>query len=473
MRILVSIFTTVTLIVLISDVESYNHGQRVAQLMLENNITVPKTHKIYDYGNITRNCINTTKVCVWKCGPFGKQLRLMIYGKKNIYRNKKIDDQLNKVLIYDKSLQRTDKTLQDTLHLVPNHFSNLDFRMNSFNLNILFKTYLLEDGNLITEIPNDFNRFYKIDVNHFCVDINIRRQIVFYGVVNDEEIPEKSVTSNIYRVFALPLGMVLLAYVLVIYCIRSHLWDIHGMLVMTLICCYLGKNVIEFIHHFVPMHLGFSRLILEPLHIFCNLTCFSLTNVMFYNVWKSIRSGGNAINTHQNKFKQYIKYTAYGFGLPLILTISILIIDFRDMTHIPWFITPKLKYLRTCLGKEIILYIYIPGSIMLLYNIFICILLIPKAIRKQNDDRKMTNNDAIKYDVLSLSQYMKLLTFMTISEAANAYSLWVMKLFGIVSTNKWLLGVVIIIIFLRGSYAKRKSPATPVNQNISSVREMQ
>ncbi|CAH0691995.1 unnamed protein product [Spodoptera exigua] len=412
MRILVSIFTTVTLIVLISDVESYNHGQRVAQLMLENNIPVPKTHKIFDYGNITRNCINTTKVCVWKCGPFGKQLRLMIHVKKNIYRNKKIDDQLNKVLIYDKSLQRTDKTLQDTLHLVPNHFSNLDFRMNSFNLNILFKTYLLEDGNLITEIPNDFNRFYRIDVNHFCVDINIRRQIVFYGVVNDEEIPEKSITSNIYRVF-------------------------------------------------------------EPLHIFCNLTCFSLTNVMFYNVWKSVRSGGNSVNTHQNKFKQYIKYTAYGFGLPLILTISILIIDFRDMTHIPWFITPKLKYLRTCLGKEVILYIYIPGSIMLLYNIFICIVLIPKAYKGFLGGLPMTYNDAIKYDVLSLSQNMKLLTFMTISEAANAYSLSVMKLFGIVSTNKWLLGVVIIIIFVRGSYAKRKSPATPVNQNISSVREMQ
>ncbi|KAH9627940.1 hypothetical protein HF086_015384 [Spodoptera exigua] len=125
------------------------------------------------------------------------------------------------------------------------------------------------------------------------------------------------------------------------------------------------------------------------------------------------------------------------------------------------------------LGKEMILYIYIPGSIMLLYNIFICILLIPKAYKGFLGGLPMTYNDAIKYDVLSLSQYMKLLTFMTISEAANAYSLSVMKLFGIVSTNKWLLGVVIIIIFVRGSYAKRKSPATPVNQNISSVREMQ
>lgn len=48
------------------------------------------------------------------------------------------------------------------------------------------------------------------------------------------------------------------------------------------------------------------------------------------------------------------------------------------------------------------------------------------------------------------SQYMKLMTFMTISEAANAYNVWFMKLYGIVSTNKWLLGVVIVLIFLRG-----------------------
>ncbi|XP_022813996.1 uncharacterized protein LOC111347851 isoform X2 [Spodoptera litura] len=460
MRLLV--FLTTTTIILICDVESFDHRQRLYQRMLENNITLPETtYKPRDYGNITRYCKNTTKKCIWKCCNFGESVR----GRRCIPTKPDKLSILNDVVIYDSNLLRTDKTLQDTFHLVPNHFSNEEFRTYTFPLNLIFEVYLSEDGILFYDMDNDVNGFDKISVNNFCIDVR-RHKINFFGDFGNEERtwwPEENGTSICYRL-------------VVMYCVRPHLRDLHGMLVMTLLCCYLSKSFIE-IHHVVFNHVIVRNtvLVMESFHIFCNLATFSLTNVMFHIVWKSIKSGGNTMNTRQNKFKQYIKYIAYAFGLPLILTIAILIINLMDLRYIPWFITPKMDTILTCTGKEMILYIYVPGMIMFLYNIILCCLIIPKAYEGFFGSLAMTYtyNDAIKYDVISFSQYMKLMTFITISEAANAYSVWTMRLYGIVSTNKWLLGVVIILIFLHESNAKRKCPTTPARQNMMSMTEMQ
>uniref|UniRef100_A0A2H1VV19 SFRICE_011499 n=1 Tax=Spodoptera frugiperda TaxID=7108 RepID=A0A2H1VV19_SPOFR len=345
MRLLVSFITTIVILITICDVESFDHMQRLYQLMHEKNITAPK---IRDYGNITKHCTNTTKKCLWKCCNFGESVR------RSKCIPSKLDNILNDVVIYDSDLQQTDKDLLDTFHLVPNHFSHKQFRMYKFRLNILFETYLSEDGIVIIEMYNEFYRFYKIDVNSFCIDINeMIQKVLIYGVIYNEndDIPELNTASHYYRIIALILCTILLIFVIAIYCAHPHLRDLHGMLVTTLLCCYLGKTTIEIIHHINIIQREFYS-ILESLHIFFNLTTFSFTNVMFHNVWKSIRSERNAVNMRQNKLKQYFKYIAYGFGLPLVLTITISIINFIDMTSIPWFITPKFYRRQTCIDSR-------------------------------------------------------------------------------------------------------------------------
>ncbi|CAH1638353.1 unnamed protein product [Spodoptera littoralis] len=480
MRLLV--FLTTITIILICDVESFDYRHHVYQIMLENNITLPKkTYIRRDYGNITRYCTNTTKKCIWKCCNFGESVedKRCIPAKHNFNNNTKDNlSILNDVLIYDSKGLRTAKTLQDKFHLVPNHFSNEEFRMNSLALNIYFEIYLSEDGVLFYDIDNNgysnVNVFDKISVNNFCIDEE-NYVINFFVDFGNEHVTPKP-DSLYYRTVAHILCVILVTSVLVMYCVRPHLRDLHGMLVMTLLCCYLGKSIIE-IHHIVFIHVISRKIVLlmETLHIFCNLATYSLTNVMFHIVWKSIKLGGNTMNTRRNKIKQYIKYIAYAFGLPLILTLAILYINSVDMRSISWFITPKMDSILTCTGKEMIVYIYIPGMILFLYNIFLCCLIIPKVYEGFFGSLIMTYtyNDAIKYDVISFSQNMKLMTFMTISETANAYSTWNMTLYGIVSTNKWLLGVVIVLIFLHDSNAKRKCPTTPVRQNMLSMTEMQ
>ncbi|XP_049694265.2 G-protein coupled receptor Mth isoform X1 [Helicoverpa armigera] len=402
--------------------------------------------------NISKYCNNTSKTCIWKCCPHGEAV---IYARKCLPAKGYLSNAT--LQIYDSKFREVTKTSmadQNTFEMVPDYFS---FQQSGImSLTSFLVPYLTKDGILYGELRNAFDRWKKFEVNHFCVDVTRKGRVVYFvdvtNLITDQAL--MNFHSTFYRRFALFLCLILLVVVLIVYSSLSHLRDMGGKLLRTLVCCFIVVTVIEFAHCTVVIYDWIALVtFFESVHYFFNLAIFTWLNVMFYDVWRSLRNKNGEFHPSTiSRSYLYMKYMLYGFGVPLILTICIVIFENTDVSSVPWFITPKLNSLATCKAFELLVYVYAPGTFLSLFNIYVLWFAVTKENWGSITHLPIATSFYIKnrkQNLERLAQYMKLMIFLTISFCVKSYALWNYDIHPIVSTNAWLLGIVFIVIFLR------------------------
>uniref|UniRef100_A0A2A4J9D1 G-protein coupled receptors family 2 profile 2 domain-containing protein n=1 Tax=Heliothis virescens TaxID=7102 RepID=A0A2A4J9D1_HELVI len=340
---------------------------------------------------------------------------------------------------------------QTAFDIVPGLFLYQQYGM--MNLTSFLVPYLTKEGILYGELRNAFNRWKKFEVNQFCIDVTKEGRVVYFVDVTNL-VTYSGFHYTFYRKFALILCVILLLIVLITYSALSHLRDMGGKLLKIIVCCFLVLTFIEYGHCTIVVYDWIAIVtFFESLHYFFNLAIFTWLNVMFYDVWRSLRNkNAEPLNSTISTNKLFMKYILYGFGVPFVMTICIVIFEYTDATSVPWLITPKLNSLGTCKDFELLVYVYTPGTILSLFNIYVCWFAIKSESWGSTTHLPITTGCNIKnrkQNLERLAQYVKLMIFLTIVACVKSYALWNYDIHPIVSTNTWLLGVVFVVLFLR------------------------
>ncbi|CAH2048765.1 unnamed protein product, partial [Iphiclides podalirius] len=300
-------------------------------------------------------CCNATDYIVGdkECGPYSGELSF------------------DNVTVYTDDIYDTGKVMRDIFRLVPGMFSNVTFQSSAYEFTeFQLRNYLTEDGILYLETPNAFRRWTPLDRNHFCVDYQWltsldRVEPRFYLVLDDEYIPE----SNAFFTAALLISCVFLALTMIVYALLPDLRNLCGMVLMAYVASQFGAflmlSVIQIGSHTVNACLGLT---------FCTyfffLSSFCWMNVMSIDIWWTFRgyAKARAIHRRGETFK-FLMYCIYAWGLPLLMTIALAVLNESDISAYPWLISPKIP-IQGCFleGGEKLLYLYVPMLILIICN---------------------------------------------------------------------------------------------------------
>lgn len=114
------------------------------------------------------------------------------------------------------------------------------------------------------------------------------------------------------------------------------------------------------------------------------LFCIFWLNVMCYDIWKTFKSTKNP-NIRSDSQKFYF-YLFYGFGLPLIITSVLAVIDETSFFPVNW--RPQIGKFECFLRNERhieFFYLYLPMSVILIVNVILYSITAYKIYSVQND----------------------------------------------------------------------------------------
>lgn len=114
------------------------------------------------------------------------------------------------------------------------------------------------------------------------------------------------------------------------------------------------------------------------------LFCIFWLNVMCFDIWRTFRKTRNP--RFPSDSQKFYKYLFYGFGLPLIITAMLAVIDETDWFPLNW--RPQIGkfecFLRNDRNIEFF-YLYLPMSVILLVNVVLYSITAYKIYTVQND----------------------------------------------------------------------------------------
>ncbi|XP_063364476.1 G-protein coupled receptor Mth2-like [Cydia amplana] len=251
--------------------------------------------------------------------------------------------------------------------------------IRAFDMSRKFNNYLLEDGTVMQELPNSYNRFKPIANDKFCIDIalpngrNIHEPRFRIWTI-PTPVPEDEFESNsIFLVSGFLVSSVFLILVLIVYCLLPELRNLCGKILMAYVACLLATFLSFALLDFISMadeNTEIICLIFTFLIHYSCLACFCWMNVMSIDIWWTFRGYAKARPIHRRgeTFK-FLMYCLYAFGMPLVLTIGMGVIDTMDLRHIPWFIKPDINGTGCFLeGTGKFMYLYVPMLIIIVMN---------------------------------------------------------------------------------------------------------
>ncbi|XP_063383774.1 G-protein coupled receptor Mth2-like [Cydia fagiglandana] len=318
------------------------------------------------------------KIVINKCCPFDQYVGFKKHCKNDTGVYNFTNYNFGDVVVYNKDIAETKKKVFEVFTLVPAKSRNFSM-IRAFDMSRKFNNYLLEDGTVMQELPNSFNRFKPIANDKFCIDIalpngrNIHEpQFRIWTIPTP--VPEDEFESNsIFLVSGFLVSSVFLILVLIVYCLLPELRNLCGKILMAYVACLLATFLSFALLDFISMAdenteiicLIFTFLI----HYFC-LACFCWMNVMSIDIWWTFRGYAKARPIHRRgeTFK-FLMYSLYAFGMPLVLTIGMGVIDRMDLRHIPWFIKPDINGTGCFLeGSGKFMYLYVPMLVIIVMN---------------------------------------------------------------------------------------------------------
>lgn len=320
--------------------------------------------------------VNCNKVLMPICCPDNH----IVDGKVCVAYEGQIRLDFSKLKIYNKYYYPTEKSVKDDFS---SHFLNTSFLSdpNVLNIDVLTRGnshlnyYLIEDGSLYVETPNAYERWSKVENNTFCIGHYIfsgtnETHTGFWMFMENEEPTEQ---NPLLTISAMYLSSFFFILVLVVYSLLSELRNLHGKVLMayvaSMLAAFLSLATLQLLtildKHTVDICLTFT---FKTYYFF--LASFCWMNIMSFDIWWTFRGYAKARPIHRRgELFKFLVYCCYAFGLPLMMTLALIILNSMDLSHIPWFITPKILDFSCFLhGGQRFLYLYVPMLIMLSVN---------------------------------------------------------------------------------------------------------
>lgn len=259
---------------------------------------------------------------------------------------------------------------------MPTMFENETFKNGAISLTYFaFNTYLTEAGFLYLESPNSFTRWFKRDSNQFCVDYALKRNkepvLKFWASVEDFQEPDE--LSSMYAQWIICICLLM---VLIVFPSVPANRNFNGIMLLHVIFSLFIVFVLFKIMNLMTMYEN-SCLRFTFCMYFFYIASFCWINVMAYNTWRTF---GDYVEMqsarHTNGIRKMVVYSAYAWGLPLVLTICIAVVNSLDLRDtMPWFIQPNVpKHGCFIEGGEKLLYLLVPAFILLLVSLIFYLL---------------------------------------------------------------------------------------------------
>ncbi|CAB3261686.1 unnamed protein product [Arctia plantaginis] len=305
--------------------------------------------------------------CIYKCCSHGECIRLRQCVPCDAGSN------FSAFIVYDENIVDIGKRVPDIFHIVPEIYkSKEEFQDSAVNVyQIEFNPYIIKTGELILEAPNSYHRWITVQRDYFCVDYFITKKgklintPKIWAIVEGEEYPE----SDISLTAATLVSCFFLLLVLVVYFLLPELQNLCGMILMayvgSLFMAFLLLATIQLDRYEDNACIGLTMGI-----YYFFLASFCWMSVMSYDIWWTFRGYAKARPIHRRgeSFK-FLMYCLYAWGVPLLMTIFIFVVNTIDMSHMPWFITPNVPGMGCFLeGGNKMLYLYIPMLILIVCN---------------------------------------------------------------------------------------------------------
>ncbi|PZC85759.1 hypothetical protein B5X24_HaOG215121 [Helicoverpa armigera] len=273
------------------------------------------------------------------------------------------------ITVYDKALNSTGKSLQEVFSLITKKFEDETFRKNALDVTLLnFNIYLTESGILTLEVPNAYNRWFAVPQGNYCVDYHVadpgRITPRFWAILPNEEFIE----SSLYTTCATSISCFCLLLVLIVYILLPELHHVVGKIVMAtvgnLFIAFLLMTIIQI------NKLTEGSCIRYTLSIyFFLLASFFWINVLSFDICKRFWNIKSALIRRKEDPIYFVIYCIYAWGMPLLMTIGLGVLNTADMRDRPWFVTPRIpEYGCFLQGGVKLLYLYLPMLILTGFN---------------------------------------------------------------------------------------------------------
>jgi G protein-coupled receptor Mth (Methuselah protein) len=152
---------------------------------------------------------------------------------------------------------------------------------------------------------------------------------------------------------------------------------------------------------------------------FSILFCIFWLNVMCYDIWKAFKSVRNPL--YPKDSQKFLIYLFYGFGLPIIITMILAVIDETSLFPEKW--RPQIGkfecFLRNDRDIEFF-YLYLPMSLILIVNVILYSITAYKIYTVQNDkfilSGKVTRRRVVSCNPIRLRFLLYLRLFLLMGE---------------------------------------------------------
>ncbi|XP_026327100.1 G-protein coupled receptor Mth2-like [Hyposmocoma kahamanoa] len=100
------------------------------------------------------------------------------------------------------------------------------------------------------------------------------------------------------------------------------------------------------------------------------MSSFCWMNVMSMDIWWTFRGYAKARPIHRRgEMFKFCMYCQYGYGVPILLTIILTVMDLVDLRHKPWIVVPGIIKMGCFIGDDgKFFYLYVPMLILTMTN---------------------------------------------------------------------------------------------------------
>ncbi|GBP46516.1 G-protein coupled receptor Mth2 [Eumeta japonica] len=362
--------------------------------------------------------------------------------------------------IYKDGLKLTTKRIDADIDAVKVWELNKEMALNLKFMPQLNR-YLIENGMLYVESPNDYKRWFVFNNTQYCFDFVMKTKknetslmLNFWVVFSDIPpiIQDLRLTSS-----AMLVSSFFLVLVLIVYALLPPLRNLPGLILMAYAVSELGAflclGILQLLQ-LLQLNSAEVCMSMSPTIYFFFLAAFCWMNVMSFDLWWTFRGYAKARPIHRRgeKFKFGV-YCAYAYGVPGAMTAMLVTLMHTDMTQWPWFITPAIPRKGCFLEKgELFLYLYVPMLILIISNWVLFVMTAFNVWRLRRDTAVLNANDnrAHRSHQQRFGVYLKLSVVMGISWILEVISALKpeLNIWKVTDLYNLLTGLFIFVIFI-------------------------
>ncbi|XP_063624837.1 G-protein coupled receptor Mth2-like [Cydia splendana] len=373
--------------------------------------------------------------CLLKCCP-KKQIMRVTYDEDDNEIRKCVDihklakdgvqnpDDYSDFSVYNKDIQskiiKTNKRVRDFNFIYVANFTNGD---GCFSSNSISDTYLLENGKWAMQRRNHWHQWIMFEPGEFCIDNEVSMldgklesttPTPLVCVARPSE-PPPSNRRALTSAYGLLVSCVFLLLVLAVYALLPELRNLAGLILMACMATYFAFFFIRIVHVFgneSEVLLTNGCVALTIIFHYLTISTFCWMNVMSFDIWWTFRRVRKSKTHRRGIMYKFRWYCVYAWGLPMLATLFVIIVDRLDLSHMPNFVQPHLFSMCYFDPDTHLLYVSIPIFVLICVNLILFVMSayniweIKRGIDKYKDSANNQNNEYRFWVYLRLSLLM-------------------------------------------------------------------